>query len=80
MIQKLRNDKRARWLFTFCCVVLSVFLQAAIIQIFMDPINLLSSGFTEFPIVKDTTPQTHAYTTSRTSNFGGTPHEKTDFL
>ena len=34
----------------------------------------------EFPIVKDTTPQTHAYTTSRTSNFGGTPHEKTDFL
>lgn len=25
MIQKLRNDKRARWLFTFCCVVLSGF-------------------------------------------------------
>ena len=34
----------------------------------------------EFPIVKDTTPQTHAYITSRTSNLGGTPHEKTDFL
>ena len=33
-----------------------------------------------FPTVKDTTPQTHAYITSRTSNFGGTPHEKTDFL
>ena len=38
------------------------------------------NGKAEFPIVKDTTPQTHAYTTSRTSNFGGTPHEKTDFL
>lgn len=51
MIQKLRNDKRARWLFTFCCVVLSGFLQAAIIQIFMDPINLLSSGFTGVAIL-----------------------------
>ena len=38
------------------------------------------NGIPEFPIVKDTTPQTHAYTTSRTSNLGGTPHEKTDFL
>ena len=38
------------------------------------------NGKAEFPIVKDTTPQTHAYITSRTSNFGGTPHEKTDFL
>ena len=34
----------------------------------------------EFPIVKDTTPQTHAYITSRTLNFGGTSHETTDFL
>lgn len=29
---------------------------------------------------KDTTPQTHAYITSRTLNFGGTSHETTDFL
>ena len=34
----------------------------------------------KFPIVKDTTPQTHAYITSRTLNFGGTSHETTDFL
>ena len=38
------------------------------------------NGKAEFHLVKDTTPQTHAYTTSRTSNLGGTPHEKTDFL
>ena len=37
-------------------------------------------GKMEFPIVKDTTPQTHAYITSRTLNFGGTSHETTDFL
>lgn len=30
----------------------------------------------EFPIVKDITPQTHAYITSRTSNFGGIPMKK----
>lgn len=51
MVLKLRNDKRARWVFTFCCVVLSGFLQAAIIQIFMEPINLLSSGFTGVAIL-----------------------------
>lgn len=38
------------------------------------------NGKAEFPIVKDTTPQTHAYITSRTLNFGGTSHETTDFL
>ena len=34
------------------------------------------NGKAEFPIVKDTTPQTHAYITSRTSNFGGIPMKK----
>ena len=34
----------------------------------------------KFPIVKDTTPQTHAYITSRTLNFGGTSHETTDLV
>ena len=38
------------------------------------------NGKQEFPIVKDTTPQTHAYTASQTPNFGGAPYEKTDFL
>ena len=33
----------------------------------------VSNGKPEFPIVKDTTPQTHAYITSRTSNFGVSP-------
>ena len=46
--------------------------------------NLSQSDLAErlgtFPIVKDTTPQTHAYITSRTLNFGGTSHEKTYFL
>ena len=41
---------------------------------------LYRDGKAEFPIVKDTTPQTHAYITSRTLNFGGTSHETTDFL
>ena len=31
------------------------------------------NGSKEFHLVKDTTPQTHAYTTSRTSHFGGIP-------
>ncbi len=38
------------------------------------------NGKQEFLIVKDTTPQTHAYITFRTLNFGGTSHETTDFL
>ena len=38
------------------------------------------NGKAEFPIVKDTTSQTHAYITSRTLNFGGISHETTDFL
>ena len=38
--------------------------------------ELSGSGIQEFPIVKDTTPQTHAYITSRTSNYGGIPHMK----
>ena len=42
--------------------------------------RLYQNGKREFPIVKDTTPQTHAYITSRTLNFGGTSHETTDFL
>ena len=42
--------------------------------------ELFPNGKPEFPIVKDTTPQTHAYITSRTLNFGGTSHETTDFL
>lgn len=38
------------------------------------------SGNEESPIVKDTTSQTHAYTTSRTANFvGSISYEKTDF-
>lgn len=43
------------------------------------PSKLFLNGKVAFPIVKDTTPQTHAYTTSKT-NFGGTPYEKTNFL
>ncbi len=37
---------------------------------------MFPNGNEEFPIVKDTTPQIHAYTTSKTSNFGGTPYQK----
>lgn len=45
-LHELRDNERFRGIFTFVSVLLAGFMQAAIIQVFMNPINLLSSGFT----------------------------------
>ncbi len=47
----LSRNKKLRLLYTFVSVLISGFLQAAIIQIFMNPLNLLSSGFTGVAIL-----------------------------
>ena len=38
------------------------------------------NGKAEFPIVKGTTPQTHAYITSKQYNFGGNLYETPNIL
>ena len=48
---ELRNNDKVRFVYTFMSVLLAGFLQAAILQIFMNPINLLSSGFTGVAIL-----------------------------
>ncbi|MCI5774031.1 MAG: YitT family protein [Erysipelotrichaceae bacterium] len=51
MLKELRSNKKARAVYTLVCVVLAGFFQAAIIQVFMKPMNLLSSGFTGVAIL-----------------------------
>lgn len=50
-LKKLNEHKKFRWCFTFVCVILSGILQAVIIQVFMRPMHLLSSGFTGVAIL-----------------------------
>ena len=47
----LRSNEKVRYVITFTSVLVAGFLQAAILQIFMNPINLLSSGFTGVAIL-----------------------------
>ena len=49
--KELSRSRKIRALYTFACVVIAGFLQASIIQIFMRPMNLLSSGFTGLAIL-----------------------------
>lgn len=42
MLKELRTNKKARAIYTLFCVVLAGFLQATIIQVFMQPMGLLS--------------------------------------
>lgn len=46
MIRNLRKNKRIKLLITFVCVIVAAFLQAYVIQVFIQPDDLLSSGFT----------------------------------
>lgn len=46
MIRNLRKNKRIKLLITFVCVIVTAFLQAYVIQVFIQPADLLSSGFT----------------------------------
>ena len=48
---ELINNDKVRFDYTYMSVQLAGFLQAAILQIFMNPINLLSSGFTGVAIL-----------------------------
>ena len=47
----LSKSKKIRALYTLVCVLIAGFMQASIIQIFMRPMNLLSSGFTGLAIL-----------------------------
>lgn len=47
----LSRSKKLRAFYTFTCVLIAGYLQAAIIQMFMQPMNLLSSGFTGVAIL-----------------------------
>ena len=51
MIKKLNKNKKARALVTFLCVLISALSQAYVIQVFIQPANLLSSGFTGVAIL-----------------------------
>ena len=44
MIRNLRKNKRIKLLITFVCVIVAAFLQAYVIQVFIQPADLLSSG------------------------------------
>ena len=46
MIRNLRKNKRIKLLITFVCVIVAAFLQAYVIQVFIQTADLLSSGFT----------------------------------
>ena len=46
MIRNLRKNKLIKLLITFVCVIVAAFLQAYVIQVFIQPADLLSSGFT----------------------------------
>lgn len=46
MIRHLRKNKNVRTLITLVCVVIAAFLQAYVLKVFIEPANLLSSGFT----------------------------------
>lgn len=51
MIKNLRKNKNVRLLITFVCVVTAAFLQAYVIKVFIEPADLLSSGFTGVAIL-----------------------------
>lgn len=51
MMRHLRKNKQIRLLITFGCVIVAAFLQAYVIQVFIQPANLLSSGLTGVAIL-----------------------------
>lgn len=53
MIEKLRHNVMVRRLITIAAVTASALLQVFVIQTFMRPSNLLSSGFTGVAILID---------------------------
>lgn len=45
-IHSLKKERKLRFCFSICTIVLSAFLQCYILNVFMDPCNLISGGFT----------------------------------
>ena len=50
-LKKIKKSKKIRLFITFCSVVAAAFMQAFVIQVFIRPSNLLSSGFTGVAIL-----------------------------
>ncbi|EOS60948.1 hypothetical protein C815_00958 [Firmicutes bacterium M10-2] len=46
IFKKLNKNKKVRMFFSLCMVIISAFLQVYIIDVFMNPCNLISGGFT----------------------------------
>ena len=67
MLKELNQYKEFRNLVTLCAVILSGFMQATIIQVFMRPLNLLSSGFTGVAILVEKITSTYFGFTFSTS-------------
>lgn len=66
-LKKLNQHKRFRNLVTLVAVIVAAYMQAAIIQIFMTPLNLLSSGFTGVAILIEKVTSTYFGFTFSTS-------------
>ncbi len=67
MIKKLNKNKKARTFMTLFCVVLASMSQAYIIQVFIQPANLLSSGFTGVAILIEKITSTYFHFSFSTS-------------
>lgn len=67
MLKELNQYKEFRNLVTLFAVILSGFMQATIIQVFMRPLNLLSSGFTGVAILVEKITSTYFGFTFSTS-------------
>ena len=66
-MKELNQHKEFRNLVTLCAVILSGFMQATIIEVFMRPLNLLSSGFTGVAILVEKITSTYFGFTFSTS-------------
>ncbi|MEG0277296.1 MAG: YitT family protein [Coprobacillus sp.] len=50
-MRKIQNNKKIRLFITFVCVLIAAFFQAYVIKVFIEPADLLSSGFTGVAIL-----------------------------
>lgn len=67
MIKKLTNNKKMRTVFTLICVITASLAQAYILQVFIRPADLLSSGFTGVAILIEKITSTYFHFSFSTS-------------
>ena len=67
MIKKLTNNKKMRTVITLICVITASFAQAYILQVFIRPADLLSSGFTGVAILIEKITSTYFHFSFSTS-------------